>query len=76
MLLHVLSSTPVNYTERLKSLDLVQISADLERPINAYFDNVFVMAEDERIRKNRLAMLQQLASLTDGIMDLSCLPGY
>ena len=48
----------------------------LEAPINQFFDNVFVMCEDDKVRNNRLALLQQLASLTTGVVDLTILPGY
>ncbi|XP_044425815.1 glycine--tRNA ligase, chloroplastic/mitochondrial 2-like [Triticum aestivum] len=48
----------------------------LIQPLEDFFNNVFVMAEDERIRNNRLALLQKIASLTKGIADLSVLPGF
>ncbi|XBI77548.1 hypothetical protein VPH35_070628 [Triticum aestivum] len=48
----------------------------LIQPLEDFFNNVFVMAEDERIRNNRLALLQKVASLTKGIADLSVLPGF
>ena len=55
---------------------LLQVAVELEKPINEYFDNVFVMSEDENVKQNRLAGLQQLARLSSGIVDLSSLPGY
>lgn len=45
-------------------------------PINAYFEKVFVMAEDEKVRNNRLAFLRDLAALPRGVVDLSQLPGF
>jgi glycyl-tRNA synthetase len=44
--------------------------------INAFFDKVLVMAEDEWIRQNRLALVGQIASLSRGIADLSKLEGF
>ena len=44
--------------------------------INRFFDEVLVMAEDEKTRQNRLGLLQRIASLTDGIMDMSFLEGF
>ncbi len=47
--------------------------------IDAYFareSGVLVMAEDEALRRNRLAQLQRIASLADGIVDLSRLEGF
>lgn len=37
---------------------------------------VLVMAEDPNLRENRLALLQHVAALTDGIVDLSRLEGF
>ncbi|KAI3427953.1 hypothetical protein D9Q98_006343 [Chlorella vulgaris] len=45
-------------------------------PLDAYFDKVFVMCEDEAVRQNRLAMLRDLAALPSGILDLAELPGF
>ena len=44
--------------------------------INAFFDKVLVMAEDEEIKQNRLALVGQVASLSNGIADLSKLEGF
>eukprot|EP00899_Mesostigma_viride_P004972 jgi/Mesvir1/14476/Mv05183-RA.1 len=56
--------------------DFVRVSAALRGPVDAFFNNVFVMAEDEKLRKNRLRLLWDIASLANGIVDLSALPGY
>ena len=44
--------------------------------ITRFFDEVLVMAEDEDIRRNRLALLKGISSLSDGIVDLSKMPGF
>ncbi|MGQ9832749.1 MAG: glycine--tRNA ligase subunit beta [Candidatus Villigracilaceae bacterium] len=44
--------------------------------INAFFDKVLVMAEDEQVRANRLALVRQIANLSSGIADLSRLEGF
>ena len=44
--------------------------------INAFFDKVLVMAEDEKIRQNRLALVGQIAELSNGIADLGKLEGF
>ena len=54
----------------------VQVAVRLEEPVTSFFDNVFVMAEDERVKSNRIALLRQLAAFTDGIVDLGELPGF
>lgn len=45
-------------------------------PINAFFDQVLVMAEDEALRRGRLGLLQHIAALPDGIADLGLLQGF
>ncbi|RME89560.1 MAG: glycine--tRNA ligase subunit beta [Anaerolineae bacterium] len=44
--------------------------------INAFFDKVLVMAEDEELRENRLALVAQIAGLSKGLADLSKLEGF
>jgi glycyl-tRNA synthetase beta chain len=39
--------------------------------INDFFDHVLVMAEDKRLRKNRLALLQEISRLLSQIADYS-----
>ncbi|KAJ8773051.1 hypothetical protein K2173_028228 [Erythroxylum novogranatense] len=56
--------------------EFVEISSELLQPLEDFFNNVFVMVEDERIRKNRLALLGKIADLPRGIADLSVLPGF
>ncbi len=45
-------------------------------PINTFFDDVLVMSEDATLRKNRLALLQRITELADGIADLSRIQGF
>ncbi|CAA0842750.1 Glycine--tRNA ligase 2-chloroplastic/mitochondrial [Striga hermonthica] len=56
--------------------DFVEASFDLVQPLEDFFNNVFVMVEDERIRKNRLGLLRKISDLPKGIVDLSILPGF
>jgi glycyl-tRNA synthetase len=44
--------------------------------INAFFDKVLVMAEDEKVKQNRLALVGQIANLSRGLADLSKLEGF
>jgi glycyl-tRNA synthetase beta chain len=57
------------YAERLQGL------AGLRAPIARFFDDVLVMAEDPRVRANRLALLQNTLSLFYRIADISRLGG-
>lgn len=52
---------------------LLKQLASLREPVDAYFDNVMVMVEDERIKKNRLALLARLQTLLQGVADISLL---
>jgi len=44
--------------------------------ITKFFDDVLVMAEDPVLRHNRLALLQQIVSMAQGVCDFSRLEGY
>jgi len=47
--------------------------------VDRYFakeSGVLVMAEEQALRENRLAQLQHIAALADGIVDLSRLEGF
>ncbi|XP_065859134.1 glycine--tRNA ligase, chloroplastic/mitochondrial 2 [Euphorbia lathyris] len=56
--------------------EFVEVSSQLIQPLEDFFNNVFVMVDDERIRKNRLSLLKKIADLPRGIADLSVLPGF
>ena len=42
-------------------------------PINTFFDNVMVMDEDENVKNNRLAMLEEVRGIVNAVGDLSLL---
>jgi len=48
----------------------------LVTPINEFFDGVLVMADDEAVKQNRLALLQAIRNLTTGYADFSQLQGF
>lgn len=47
--------------------------AELRPVVDKFFDEVMVMADDEAIRNNRLALLNQLRNLFLGVADISAL---
>ena len=47
--------------------------ASLRAPIDSFFDNVMVMADDPAVRANRLALLKRLRRLFLGVADISLL---
>jgi glycyl-tRNA synthetase beta chain len=57
------------YESRLRSL------AGLRGPVDRFFDGVMVMAEDPKVRANRLGLLSQALSLFYRIADISKLGG-
>lgn len=56
-----------NYKEALTSL------ATLRQVVDTFFDDVMVMADDEKLKNNRLALLQQLRALFFEVADISYL---
>jgi glycyl-tRNA synthetase beta subunit len=55
---------------------LVHTLRRLREPVNRFFTAVLVMAEDPAVRQARLALVQRIAALPDGIADLSQLQGF
>ncbi len=47
--------------------------ASLQTPVDAFFDKVMVMAEDEAVKQNRLAILNRLRNLFLQVADVSVL---
>ncbi|MFC4257602.1 glycine--tRNA ligase subunit beta [Marinobacter lacisalsi] len=58
-----------DYATALSSL------ASLRTPVDAFFDEVMVMADDEAVRTNRLSLLNRLRNLFLRVADISLLPG-
>ena len=56
--------------------DLIKAFVPMIPTVNKFFDDVLVMAEDEKVRANRLGLLQRIASLAKGIADFSSLEGF
>ena len=48
----------------------------LTEPIDAFFDKVLVMSEEEALRHNRLALVHAIATIPDGVVDLSQVMGF
>jgi glycyl-tRNA synthetase beta chain len=54
-----------DFTGTLKSL------AKLREPVDAFFNDVMVMAEDEGLRNNRIALLSELHGMLNRVADIS-----
>lgn len=63
--------------EEFKSLSpsqRVEKLAELKGIIDQFFDNVMVMAKEEELRKNRIALLQRIKKLFETVADFEKLP--
>jgi len=58
-----------DYNEALTQL------AQLQEPVDAFFDNVMVMCDDEAVKLNRLALLNILRNQFLNVADISLLQG-
>ena len=54
----------------------LRVAAGLAPAVDVFFDSVFVMSEDNAVRRNRLAVVRELAALPAGVVDLAELPGF
>ena len=54
----------------------LQVFEPLIPEISQFFDDVLVMDEDLRLRKNRLAILNKIIGLARGVADFSELEGF
>ncbi|MFI4919509.1 MAG: glycine--tRNA ligase subunit beta [Legionellales bacterium] len=53
---------------------LLKQLASLKQPVDAFFDKVLVMVDDEAVKMNRLALMSRLQTLLQGVADISLLP--
>ncbi len=51
--------------------DALQIIASLKQPVDAFFEHVMVMADDEALKNNRLGLLTELRELLESVADIS-----
>ena len=55
---------------------LAAVGQHLPGPVAAFFDSVFVMCDDPKVRNNRLALLREVAALSEGVVKFDELPGF
>lgn len=56
--------------------DTLNVFLPMIPAVNAFFDQVLVMAEEPDLRANRLGLLQRVSALMSGVADLSRLEGF
>ncbi|CAM5793649.1 glycine--tRNA ligase subunit beta [Brevibacillus borstelensis] len=70
-----LHQTYVSVAQEVSGLDdqkrVLETLSTLREPIQAFFDKVMVMAEDQAVRQNRLGLLLRLSRLIYGYADFS-----
>ncbi|MGN6380607.1 MAG: glycine--tRNA ligase subunit beta, partial [Gaiellales bacterium] len=54
---------------------MLAAAQELVAPVNTFFDEVLVMAEDEAVRRNRLALVARVAACLGRLGDFEQLPG-
>ncbi len=52
-------------------LDALRLISTIRETVDGFFDNVLVMAEDLKVRQNRLALLSEINSLFTNFADFS-----
>ena len=57
--------------ENRRYAEILNELADLRDPVDRFFDDVMVMADDEAVRDNRLALLSELRALFLDVADIS-----
>lgn len=63
------------HLERHEYPQALQVLAQLRGPVDAFFDEVMVLAEDPALRANRLQLLGRLQTLLGSVVDLGRLQG-
>jgi len=57
--------------EQRRYAEILNELANLRDPVDRFFDDVMVMAEDDAVRNNRLGMLGELRALFLDVADIS-----
>ena len=63
--------TVVEEKGRKEFLNCLKAIAGLEEKINVFFESVMVMDKEQKIKENRLALLQRITALTKNIVNLN-----
>ena len=56
--------------------DLLNAFEPMIPAIDRFFEDVMVMTEDRVLRENRLALLQRIVALAEGVADFSKMEGF
>jgi glycyl-tRNA synthetase beta chain len=67
--LHDVRDTVEKFISERNYVQALDAIAGLRQPVDAFFDSVMVMVDDDAIKNNRLALLTSIAGLFKGIAD-------
>ena len=73
---HALHQAYLTASQGVDATGLGETLHRLQAPISAFFERVLVNADDETVRKARLALVQHIAQLPATVADLSKLQGF
>ncbi|MBN1400310.1 MAG: glycine--tRNA ligase subunit beta, partial [Anaerolineae bacterium] len=63
--------------QETQTLDSLMMAVEQLKPaVTRFFDDVLVMDQDPALRNNRLALLQSIGALAEGIVDLTVMEGF
>jgi len=60
-----------NYFARNDYYQALEKIASLKDMVDNYLDNIVVMVDDERVRRNRISLLERVSSLVEPVMDIN-----
>lgn len=66
-----LQTTVTQHANQGEYNQALTLLAELKQPVDAFFDHVMVMADDEATKNNRLALLTELKNLFTQVADIS-----
>lgn len=69
--IQTLESDVHDLTQNSQYTEALSLLAQLREPVDNFFDNVMVMAEDQKVRNNRLALLSSMYSQFTKVADIS-----
>lgn len=76
VLFHAIKAAQKDVTPLIEArayADALRRLAELRTPVDAFFDGVMVMVDDEALQQNRLALLVELRALFLGVADIASL---
>ena len=71
--LQAIEQMVIPWYETGEYVKILNVLASLREPVDAFFEHVMVMVDDESLKQNRLRLLARLQTLLQGVADISML---